>query len=157
MTVQLLTHLGICVSDLERSVAFYRDLFGFVEVGRLVPDAGMTSRLIEIANAELQTVYLERDGWRIELLYYASPGHTGSGVARPLNELGLTHLSFRVTDMAAFQTRLEAAGGSIREDSRLKLPDGDTRALFVLDPDGMRIELIDAPGNPAAVPGTGAG
>ena len=35
MTVQRLTHLGICVSDLERSVAFYCDVFGLEEVGRL--------------------------------------------------------------------------------------------------------------------------
>ena len=30
---------------------------------------------------------------------------------------------------------------------------GESRALFVVDPDGTRIELIDAPGDPAALPG----
>jgi catechol 2,3-dioxygenase-like lactoylglutathione lyase family enzyme len=153
LTVQLLTHLGICVSDLERSVAFYRNVFGFVETGRIEPDVEATSRILEIADAKLQAVYLERDGWRIELLYYASPGHTGSAEPRPLNQLGLTHLSFRVSDMAALLARVEAAGGSIREDSRIAIRDGASSALFVLDPDGTRIELIDVPGDPAAVPG----
>ena len=152
MTVQLLTHLGICVSDLERSVAFYRDVFGFVETGRIEPDVEATSRILEIADAKLQAVYLERDGWRIELLYYASPGHTGSAQPRPLNQLGLTHLSFRVADLAGIAARAEAAGGRIREASRIELA-GESRALFVVDPDGTRIELIDAPGDPAALPG----
>ena len=157
MTVQLLTHLGLCVSDLERSVAFYCDVFGFAEVGRLEPDVEPTSRILEIPDAKLQAVYLERDGWRLELLYFPSPGHTGTGAPRPVNQLGFTHLSFRVRDIAAFLVRVEAAGGSIREDSRIPAHDGDrSRALFVLDPDGTRIELIDAPGDPSALPG-GAG
>lgn len=153
MSVQLLTHLGLCVSDLERSVAFYRDVFGFEEVGRLEPDVEPTSRILEIPGAKLQVVYLERDGWRLELLYFPSPGHTGSDSPRPVNQLGFTHLSFRVSDMAAFLAHVEDAGGSIREDSRIAA-DGETRALFILDPDGTRIELIHAPGDPGAVPGT---
>ncbi len=154
MTVQLLTHLGICVSDLERSVAFYRDVFGFQEVGRLEPDVEGTRRILEIPNARLQAVYLERDGWRIELLYFPS-GHTPSDVPRPVNQAGLTHLSFRVTDMAALLARVADAGGSLREDSRIDFGGGSS-ALFVLDPDGTRIELIDAPGDPRAFPGTGS-
>jgi catechol 2,3-dioxygenase-like lactoylglutathione lyase family enzyme len=152
VTVQLLTHLGICVSDVERSVAFYRDVFGFEEVGRLEPAVEATSRILEIPDSKLQAVYLERDGWRIELLYFASPGHTGADLPpRKLNQLGLTHLSFRVTGMADFLTRVVAAGGSIREDSRIE-HEGGTTALFVLDPDGTCVELIEAPGDPAALP-----
>ena len=47
MSVQLLTHLGLCVSDLERSVRFYSEVFGFSEVGRLEPDIESTSRILE--------------------------------------------------------------------------------------------------------------
>ena len=154
MTVKLLTHLGICVSDLERSVAFYRDVFDFEEVGRLEPEVEATSRILEISDAKLQAVYLERAGWRIELLYFASPGHTGTGAPRAVNELGLTHLSFRVSDMDALLERVEAAGGSLREDSRIGIGDGGSSALFVVDPDGTRIDLIDAPGDPGAIPGS---
>ncbi len=155
MSVQLLTHLGLCVSDLERSVRFYSEVFGFSEVGRLEPDIESTSRILEIPDAKLQAVYLERDGWRLELLYFPSPGHTGSDAPRPVNQLGLTHLSFRVRELAAFVGRVEAAGGRVLEDSRLDIPDGKgSSALFVVDPDGTRIELIDAPGEPGALPGS---
>ena len=73
---------------------------------------------------------------------------------RKLNQLGLTHLSFRVTGMADLLARVVAAGGSIREDSRID-HEGGTSALFVHDPDGTCIELIDAPGDPAALPTSG--
>ena len=126
-------------------------MFGFLEVGRLEPDVAATSRILEIPDAKLSAVYLERNGWRIELLHFSTPGHTGSSAPRPVNQLGLTHLSFRVSDMAAFTSRVEAAGGSLREDSRIDIG-GGASALFVLDPDGTRIELIDAPGDPAAIP-----
>ena len=112
MTIQRLTHLGICVSDLERSLAFYRDVLGFVEVGRLEPDASSTSRLLGF-DCTLQAVYLERDGWRIELLHYPTPGHTGSNEPRPMNRLGLTHLSFRVQDIDRVLEKLETAGGRV--------------------------------------------
>ena len=31
MAVQRLSHVGLCVSDLDRSTAFYRDALGFTE------------------------------------------------------------------------------------------------------------------------------
>lgn len=154
MTIQRLTHLGICVSDLERSLAFYRDVLGFVEVGRLEPDASSTSQLLGF-DCTLQAVYLERDGWRIELLHYPTPGHTGSNEPRPMNRLGLTHLSFRVQDIDRVLEKLEAAGGHVFEESVLDLGDGSSKALMAVDPDGTRLEIIDAPGDPNAIPGSG--
>ena len=41
---------------------------------------------------DLEAVYLERDGWRIELLYYRVPGALGSGDPAAMNARGLTHL-----------------------------------------------------------------
>ncbi len=153
MSVKLLTHLGLCVSDLERSVAFYCDVFGFEEVGRLEPDVEPTSRILEIPDAKLQAVYLERDGWRIELLGFPEKGTVGGGTPHPLNRLGLTHLSFRVKNLDAFLERVTAAGGDVLRDGRIDIRDGAGGAVFVTDPDGLRIEVIDAPGDPAALPG----
>ena len=154
MTVQRLTHLGICVSDLERSVGFYRDVLGFVEAGRFEPDPASTSRLLEI-DCTLRAVYLERDGWRIELLHYPDPGSTGSSEPRPMNQLGMTHLSFRVENIDRVLEKLEAAGGRVLEGSVLAIGDGGAKALMAVDPDGTRLEIIAAPGDPNAIPGSG--
>ena len=61
MTIQRLSHIGICVSELERSVCFYRDVLGFQELCRLQVEGAEAERLLNIDGGELQAVYLERD------------------------------------------------------------------------------------------------
>jgi catechol 2,3-dioxygenase-like lactoylglutathione lyase family enzyme len=153
MIVRRLTHMGICVSDLERSLPFYRDLLGCKEVGRLELEGEPTATLNEMADCKVRAVYLERDGWRLELLEFRVPGWLGPNAPRPMNQLGLTHLSFRVDDLDAACARIQAAGGGLLSRSRLDLP-GPTRVIMAFDPDGTRLELIEGPGDPNAVPGS---
>ena len=153
MTVQRLSHIGICVSDLERSVCFYRDTLGFQELSRLQVKGQEAERLLNIAGGELQAVYLERDGTRIELLFYPVAGHEQNDTPRPMNRLGFTHLSLRVADLDALVATIEQAGGAILANTRVDNEDWGTKALFVTDPDGLRIELLQAPGSPDALPG----
>ena len=152
MAVQRLTHIGICVSDLERSVAFYRDVLGCREVGRLETDGPEPEAVTGVAGVKLVAVYLERDGVRIELLYYASPGHVGPDEARPMNQLGLTHFSFRVDDLEATCAQVQSAGGKILTESHVTTHGASTQVVFALDPDGTRLELVQAPGDPWALP-----
>ena len=152
MTIHRLTHLGICVSELERSVAFYRDVLGFVEVGRYHVGDEATARILEVSDPDLELVYLERDGWRIELLHYRSPGSTGDGERRAMNALGLTHLSFAVDDLDVATSAIEAGGGCVLTRTAARFKSGN-RGLFALDPDGTRIELIERQARPNAVPG----
>lgn len=147
-----LTHIGLCVADLSRSLDFYRDALGFREVGRYAVGDAATEKILEVANARVELVYLERDGVRIELLYYRSPGHVGSGERRAMNALGLTHLSFAVEDLDRTARSVEAAGGCVLEETRAVFKSGN-RGLFALDPDGTRIELIERRADLDAVPG----
>ena len=147
-----LTHIGLCVADLSRSLDFYRDALGFREVGRYAVGDAATEKILEVANARVELVYLERDGVRIELLYYRSPGHVGSGERRAMNALGLTHLSFAVEDLDRTARSVEASGGCVLEETRAVFKSGN-RGLFALDPDGTRIELIERRADLDAVPG----
>ena len=45
------------------------------------------------------------------------------------------------------------AGGDVVESSRLRNPDYGSDLVFVSDPDGTFIELIDVPGDPSGPPG----
>ena len=150
MAIQRMAHVGICVSDLERSRRFYRDGLGFREVARLESSSAPTRRLLQMPDASLQGVFLERDGLRIELLYFASPGAKAGPRPRPLNLLGLTHLAIRVDALDATLDALRRAGATPLEDTRMENPRFQARAVMVLDPDGTRLELIEAPGDPAA-------
>ena len=107
--IQRLTHVGICVSDLERSLRFYRDLLGFAPEHELEVEGEPTDTLLRLRGTKLKAVYLARDGVRIELLHFASPPAPPRR-ARVMNELGLTHLSFRVADLDAVVAALRAAG-----------------------------------------------
>lgn len=151
-TVQRLSHIGICVSDLARAQSFYQAL-GFEARGRLRATGAATETLLELPGVRLDAVYLERDGTRIELLHYEAPASRGDGTPRPMNALGLTHLSLRVGDLDEALAAIRAAGGSEIHASRIELPEARTRVVFATDPDGTRIELVEAPGDPAALPG----
>ncbi len=150
MSVRRLTHLGICVSDLERSLTFYTEVLGFREVGRFADEHGFSSRFLELEDVRLQAVYLERDGWRIELLYYPQPRALGSGDRGEMNRLGFTHLSFVVEDLDRSLDDVRRCGGAVVEATRMEM---GARAIFATDPDGTRLELIERAGDPMAIPG----
>lgn len=120
---------------------FYHDVLGFEYVSELDAKGEAAATLLELADVELHAVYLEREGVRIELLHYPTPGHVGDDVPRPMNQLGLTHLSLLVDDVDALLPRVEEGGGRLIERSRVRAGEA-TRAVFVTDPDGTRIELV---------------
>ena len=135
------THVGICVSDLDRSAAFYAQALGFVETGRLQASGEETSKILGVPDVVLDMVYLERDGLQIELLTYAGgvqPGNT----PRAMDVVGFTHLSIRVDSLEDLTGPIEAHGGSVLEDSLVNFEWGN-RGVMALDPDGTRIELIE--------------
>jgi catechol 2,3-dioxygenase-like lactoylglutathione lyase family enzyme len=142
--IHRLAHVGICVSDLERSLRFYRDGLGFRETGALDLAGEPSATLLELPGVALRARYLERDGARIELLYYPRPGATGGG-ARPMNALGLTHLSFRVAELDVCLERLVALGGKALAHTRVVNAGLGMQAIFLTDPDGTRIELVAGP------------
>jgi len=140
------SHIGICVSDWRRSLRFYHDLLGFrfVDERRLAGKAAET--LLELREVELRALHLEREGVTLELRHYASPGAAGDGGARPMNALGLTHLSLRVDDLDAVVDALRRGGARVLDGTRVDDPRLGLRAVFVTDPDGTRIELVEQPG-----------
>lgn len=153
MTIQHLSHIGLCVSELETSRRFYCDQLGFRAVHSLDVSGDEAEKLLELPNLDLQAVYLERDGVHLELLHYREPGHRGEGVVRPMNALGLSHLSLRVDDLEACLVGLRAAGVRVLEQTRIANPRQGMAAAFVVDPDGTRIELVQSPGDPKRLPG----
>ena len=133
---------------------FYRDVLGFEELSRLQVTGPEAERLLSIDGGELQAVYLQRDGTRIELLYYPVAGHEATATPRPMNRLGFTHLSLRVADLEAVAAAIEQGGGVNLAQTRVDNAAWGSKAVFVTDPDGLRIELLQAPGDPDALPGS---
>jgi catechol 2,3-dioxygenase-like lactoylglutathione lyase family enzyme len=134
-------HVGLCVTDLARSRRFYEDVFGFEHRRDLpVPDAA-AGRLLRVPDpVGLTAVYLERDGFVLELLHFRRDGNDPAR-ARSFTEPGLTHLSFTVADVAAACARVAGRGGEVLADT-----DMGGRAIMVRDPDGQLLELLPEAG-----------
>ena len=148
MPVQNFSHFGICVADPERSMRFYCDMLGFKPLSKLmVADEG-SKKLTGIEDLDLHSYFVERDGVRIELLHYVSPGYQEGTFARPMNCRGLTHMALRVEGLAEMLENLEAAGCDIMQESLFVQPELGAGVVYVLDPDGVRVELIELPGDP---------
>jgi catechol 2,3-dioxygenase-like lactoylglutathione lyase family enzyme len=150
MSVQNFAHFGVCVSDPDRSMSFYCDLLGFEPLSKLVAPDNRSARLVGLEDLELHSYFLEREGIRIELLHYVSPGHEPNPAPRPMNRLGLTHIALRVEDLDGTLARLTESGFQILDSSRVGNPEFGSSVVFALDPDGVRVELIEMPGDPTA-------
>jgi catechol 2,3-dioxygenase-like lactoylglutathione lyase family enzyme len=133
------SHVGICVSDLGRSLRFYCDGLGF-SPAETHPIGNEFADTLEVPrDVVLTSQFIRREGLAIELLHYESPGTHGRP-SESRNQLGLTHLSFLVEDIDGAERRLVEAGGRVIEATRTA---GEgIRLLFLADPDGTRVELM---------------
>jgi len=141
------SHFGICVSDLERSLKFYCEALGFAPAESHTVGAEF-GRLMELDGVALRSQFVRREGIVIELLHFSSPDPIGDPVRRPMNQLGLTHLSVRVDDVDAVAATVENLGGTVLVDTRTTFDLSGVALDFVYctDPDGVRIELMRLPG-----------
>ncbi len=137
-----LTHIGLCVRDIDRSAEFYCAALGFAEVARTRFDDDATAALLDVPGLVLDVVYLQRDGFRLELLGYAQPATVGNTAPRPMNALGFTHLSFRVDDPDSLIEAVVRHGGRALEKRTVSFAGGN-RGLMAADPDGNLLELIE--------------
>jgi lactoylglutathione lyase len=138
------SHFGICVSDLERSLRFYCEALGF-EQAESHEIGHEFAALMDLPGVAVTSQFIRRGPTAIELLAFTDPAPFGDGQRRAVNQLGLTHLSFRVDDLAATAARILELGGAVVESSRTKIDLGGTPLEFVYctDPDGVRVELMD--------------
>jgi lactoylglutathione lyase len=141
------SHFGICVSDLERSLRFYCDALGF-EKAESHAIGSEFAGLMEFPDVDVTSQFIRRGPTAIELLSFRDPAPFGSRERRAVNQIGLTHLSFRVRDVAGTAARIVELGGAIVESSATSIDLGGTALEFVYctDPDGVRVELMDLGG-----------
>lgn len=129
-------HIGLCVSDRERSRRFYQGLLGFAFWWELeLPDEG-TEKLLQLKRPiGVRATYLVRDGLVLELIDYSKRDvHAGS--KRVMDQVGLTHMSLSVSDLAAVLAMVDEFGGSVIDKTVTE------QFAMIRDPDGQLIELL---------------
>jgi lactoylglutathione lyase len=129
-------HVGLCVSDRERSRRFYENVLGFRFWWELEPPDGPTSKLVQLPEPlGVHATYLVRDGFVLELMDYSKRQvHTGS--VRVMDQIGLTHISFSLSDLGVALKKVEEFGGTVLDETA-------TEAMAMIrDPDGQLLELL---------------
>jgi catechol 2,3-dioxygenase-like lactoylglutathione lyase family enzyme len=130
--------VGLCTSNLERSARFYTEALGFVL--EYYVDVGPPFEVLtELPTIRSRVGFFRQEGLRLELAGYDTPDVVGTPERRPMNQLGLTHLSLVVDDIDAVTKRIAALGGHVYPETKVTLPLG--QLIFCTDPDGVRIEL----------------
>jgi catechol 2,3-dioxygenase-like lactoylglutathione lyase family enzyme len=146
--VRALAHTGLTVSDLDRSIAFYRDALGFEVVLTQEKQGGYLGAIVGYPDAHVRMAHLELPGspHRIELFEYLVP-RSAPRTTEP-RDVGVTHVCLVVDDLAALHERLDATGLVSFFSDPVEVDTGANRggsALYLRDPDGIILELFQPP------------
>jgi catechol 2,3-dioxygenase-like lactoylglutathione lyase family enzyme len=141
-------HTGITVSNLERSLAFWRDILGF-ELSHTAHQTGdMAEQITGVKGAELKLAVVKAPGGhKIELLeYLASPDRKKHIDLRPC-DIGHVHVALIIDDLEAVLKRIAAAGWKEAGKPQMLTtgPNAGKRVVYVRDPDGTTIEFMHLP------------
>src|SRR2546428_9375070 len=91
-------HTGLTVTNLERSLAFWRDVLGFELSHRAHHTGDLASQVTGVPGAEISIAVLKGYGHKIELLEYLAPTDRKRTNARPC-DVGSVHVAFTVDNL----------------------------------------------------------
>ena len=134
-----LDHVSVACADVDRSLAFYRDLLGLSLRGRGAGSAGPVGEITGLGDAQVEWADLALpDGRVLELLRLpGGPPIPGSG-----------HFALGVAEADAVHRRLREAGVPLRSEPVVIDDEGDwqgVRCFYAEDPDGTVVELVQRP------------
>jgi catechol 2,3-dioxygenase-like lactoylglutathione lyase family enzyme len=145
VTQARLDHVSVTTNDLERSIAFYRDVIGLPLVDRGQLEGQELETLIRRAGARARWAELALGGGQVlELLQYLAPDE--DAVEQRPWRAGATHIGLAVESLDGVLSRLAAAGVDASEVVTLTEPGWEgVRCVYSTDPDGVSIELLERP------------
>jgi len=140
-------HTGITVSNLERSLAFWRDVLGFEFSHTAHQKSELAQEITGVAGAEIKLAVLKTPGGhKIELLEYLAPAERKRATLRPC-DVGSGHVAMLVNDLDAVLAQIAASGWEAagKPQTLNTGPNAGKRVVYVRDPDGTTIELMQPP------------
>ena len=142
--IQGIHHTCITVSDLEQSIAFYRDLLGLelVMTEESERSGDDRSKALGVPKATVKLAILRTGDAQVELIEYVTA--PGRPYDRNNNDAGAMHIAFRVEDIDAVYQRLLDHGVRFTAPPAT-IPAGPMagwRWTYFLDPDGVPLEIV---------------
>jgi catechol 2,3-dioxygenase-like lactoylglutathione lyase family enzyme len=136
-------HAVVITRDMERALAYYRDLLGFAVASRAGHDPTPIARLGGPAGTVAEAAILNApDGSELEIACFREPA--GKSVTEAgWTDAGIRSITFTVSDIAAMLARLAAAGyPAVGETVRFLLDGGPVLVAYVAAPDGVVLTLF---------------
>ena len=141
-------HTGITVSNLERSLEFWRDVLGF-EFSHSAHQTGeMAEQITGVKGAELKLAVVKAPGGhKIELLEYLAPPDRKQHVDLRPCDVGHVHVALTIEHLEPLLQRIAAAGWKAAGNPQTLTagPNAGKRVIYVRDPDGTTIEFMEMP------------
>ena len=134
-------HVGIVVSDMEKSLKFYRDLLG-LKIKSLVNEEGeFLDNMLAHENVKNKVAKLvsEQGNALVELIDSSSYGNKKD---RDFFTIGASHFALTVDDLEKTYDYLVKSGVKFTAPPQ-QTPDGFAKVTFCEDPDGTPIELVE--------------
>ena len=144
MKVEWMNHTGLSVSNMDRSLEFYRDTLGLEIERDSILEGDFLAQFTGLPESRVHIVYLGNGDGRhsVELVEFLNP------IAPPQehNLLGSSHLGFFVDDLDQFYTELSSKG--IRFSSPpIERPNAtypmSRKMCLAQDPDGNWLEFME--------------
>jgi glyoxylase I family protein len=141
-------HAGVTVTSLETSLRLYRDVLGLeLQVRRRITEP-YVFEFTGVDAVAVSVAFLSVPGSdaQVELLEYEGVRRT-SAASSPCDPAN-AHLCLLVEDLSALFERLVGAGFHARSKAPVEIPVGPNaggKLLYAVDPDGVFIELLEAP------------
>jgi glyoxylase I family protein len=139
-------HTGITVSNLERSLAFWRDVLGFELSHRAHHTGGLASEVTGVPGSEISLAVLKGYGHKIELLEYLAPADRKQLDLRPC-DTGSVHVALIVDNLDGVLSAIAASDwrAAGKPQTLESGPNAGKRVAYVRDPDGTTIEFMQPP------------
>lgn len=143
-----IVHVGITVSDMERSISFYRDVLGLKYNGELLMEGPETDTLFRLPGCKVRVAYLngssELFAPPVELIQFLAPD---SETGHPdLRKTSISELCFHCEDIDKLYRHLQEHHVECLSEPQsfdfTKYGFGKSRAIYFKDPDGIILEAI---------------
>ena len=148
MEASAVSHIAICVRDLDKSLAFYRDILGMRVDFDEVQDttSGGLPSVYAHARKTRRTVHVRYGPGQTapSLVLTSHPGEDPDGGPIKLDQVGISHLSFTVSNVAELAAELTSKGVEMAAPlEAFTAADGQVSSIFVYDPDGILLQFDD--------------
>ena len=136
-------HASFTVSNMERSVAFYRDILGMEVLWDSV-DAGVkykgevTDKITGCPETEQHLVFMGTEGDFLELVEYTPGGK--ALIENKASDVGSAHVCFKTDDIQALYEKLLANKAVLHCSPQKGM---SNQVMYFRDPDGIILEAME--------------